>query len=272
LSDSVPAKRREDLCSKYFCAIFNKQADVTRYLSIPLRCKSWDCPTCRRVKTDQYAKRMQKLHGLPKLYFYTLTYFHSCTPDEAWKTYSKAWNRFRTALAKKYGSFNYVRVLESHKSSPYPHLHIIADIDIPPTYLNKEALSAGFGYQMDKQEITSDRAFGYIRKYLQKEWSNEEARWLRKKYRCRLISFSRGLLSPLNRSTEWNSLILGSDFEACLDHIRNDYEWNTELKPTVTYEKIEDSYAEITVMWSERPPLTPTDFNDGWQPDDWKPK
>jgi hypothetical protein len=272
MSVPVPAKRREDLCSKWFCAVTKDNQETTRYLSIPMRCKSWDCHVCRRIKTDEYAKRMEKLHQFKNLWFYTLTYFHSCSPDEAWKTYSAAWNRFRTAIAKKYGSFNYVRVLESHKKSPYPHLHIIADVDIPPTYFNKEALSAGFGYQIDKQKITSDMAFGYIRKYLQKEWTNEEARWLRKKYRCRLVSFSRGLLSPAARSSEWKALLTGTTLEVCLDHIRMDYQWRVDKRADVTYEKVADSYAEITVVWSDRPPVDLFDENDNWYPDGWVPK
>lgn len=266
------SRKREDLCSKYYCSCFQDLTDATRYIAFPMRCKSWDCPDCRKIKAIEYTGRMSALQKLPNLYFYTLTYYHSVTPDKAWKDYNVAWNRFRTAAAKKFGSFNYVRVLESHKKSPYPHLHIIADQHFNATWFNREVLNAGFGFQMDAKEITSAGAFHYIKKYLTKEWTNEEAKWLRKKYRCRIITFSRGLLSPIQRGKEWEQLLVGTTLDACIDHIRTDYEWRPGVRGIVSNEEDRGDSYECTILWSELKPLSALPCPDDWAPDDWVPK
>lgn len=272
MDDGTSRPRREDLCRNFFCSVFQNGIDTTRYLMFPLRCKSWDCPECRKDKAQSYRERMQKLYDGRGLWFYTLTYYHSVSPAEAWATYNAAWNRLRTNLSKQCGHFNYVRILESHNASPYPHLHIIADVKIKPTMLNKAALAAGFGYQMDCKPVTSQGAMAYIVKYLTKEWTNAEGWSLRKKYRCRVISCSRGLLSPERRSEGWKSLLTGSDFGSCLDHIRLDYQWRTDARATVTHELIEPDFAEITVVWTDVDPTLLTRPPDDWQPDDWVPK
>jgi hypothetical protein len=267
-------KGREELCKKFFCGVFSNESEVTRYLAFPLRCKSWDCPECRSAKAEEYRKRMLRIDDGRRLWMYTLTYFHSCGAEDAWKNYNAAWNRLRTHARKKYGSFDYIRVLESHTNSPYPHLHIIADIELKPSWFGPAAVAAGFGYQLDSHEISGEGALNYIRKYLTKEWTNEQSWALRKKYRCRIISFSRGLLSPLPQKHGWSQLIVGTNFDTCLEHIRNDYEWTTGKKGLVSYEDIREDFAEITIVWHDRPepPLFPTDFTDKWHPDDWVPK
>lgn len=264
--------RREDLCEKYYCAVFKDENDVSRYLSFPMRCKSWDCPTCRSIKADDYRKRMLRVDDGRSLWMYTLTYFHNSGPEEAWKTYNDAWNRLRTHASKKYGTFNYIRVLESHKNSPYPHLHIIADIELKPTWLGPAALAAGFGYQIDTHLITGQGAMDYVRKYLTKKWNNAQGWALRKKYRCRVISFSRGFLSPIPPPTGWSQLLVGSDFEACLEHIRTDYQWRTDKKGVISYENIQEKTAEITIVWTDRPEPDLYGLRDDWAPDDWIPK
>ena len=264
--------KREDLCRKFFCSVKQDTAGTSRYIAFPMRCRSWDCPDCRKTKASEYRERMKTFMDGRGLWLYTLTYFHSMSPAQAWATYNEAWNRLRTNLKKRYGTFNFVRILESHNNSPYPHLHVIADVNIKPTDLGPAAIAAGFGYQLNSQKLTTDRARGYVTKYLTKEWTNEEGWNLRKTYRCRLISFSRGLLSPGRRSGEWQQLIMGTDFETCLDHIRLDYEWDTGRNGHVHYSKIDEDFAEVTILWENAEPGTfaRTDFT--WHPDDWIPK
>jgi hypothetical protein len=247
----VGTKRREDLCKKFFCAVKTDNLDVTRYLAFPMSCKSWDCPSCRRKKAEDYRSRMNSIDDGRKLWFLTLTYFHNNSPLEAWRTYNVAWNRLRTHISKRYGSFDYIRVLESHKNSPYPHLHVILDAEMSHSFIGEAAVSAGFGYQIKYKPITADGCFAYIRKYLTKEWKNEEAWKLRKHCRCRIISFSRGLLSPARRKAGWTPVLVGSDFECCLDHIKIDYEWHTTARAQVQYQSIGEDFAEITVLWTD---------------------
>src|SRR3972149_120508 len=141
----VGTRRREDLCEKFFCAIRQDVTDATRYVSFPMRCKSWDCPTCRKVKAKEYKSRIEEINDGRPLYFLTLTYYHSQSPLVAWRTYNEAWNRFRTHVSKRFGSFDYIRVLESHNDSPYPHLHVIMDKLVPACDLGRMAIAAGFG-------------------------------------------------------------------------------------------------------------------------------
>lgn len=264
--------RREDLCGKYYCAVRSKASEVQRYLAFPIRCGSWDCPPCRRYKANSYQKRMKLLYDGRGLWFYTLTYYHNLTPGEAWSTYNRAWNRLRTNAAKKYGSFNYVRVLESHNSSPYPHLHVIADLRIPVGDFGKIATAAGFGYQIKEAKISTENAMNYIAKYLTKEWRNEESWALRKNYRCRIISFSRGLLSPKVRSGQWDALLVGTDLARCVDHIRTDYQWDTNRHAAVVSETETDTFYDVSIIWTDREPNALIRKDDDWQPDDWVPK
>lgn len=259
--------RRVQQCGKIFCAVSQNNLDATRYLAFPMRCKTWDCPTCRKIKAEDYRARMGSINDGRKLWMYTLTYFHNVDAEYCWQQASHCWNRLRTHARKKYGHFDYIRVLESHTNSPYPHLHIIADVDLKPTWLGKAAVAAGFGYQIKCTPITSDGAFHYIKKYLTKEWQNEQAWYYRKKYRCRLISFSRGLLSPKQRGESWDRLIVGSDFAACLDHIFTDFTWSTQKKAELTYSDIREDYAEMTVIWTDREPTLAPPGDGGWAPE-----
>lgn len=265
-------KRREDLCEKFFCSIRKEVTGASRYLAFPMRCKSWECPRCRKIKASEYKKRMTAIDDGRPLYLLTLTYYHNQTPLEAWRSYNAAWNRFRTHASKKFGSFDYIRVLESHTNSPYPHLHIIMDLYIPPAELGKMAISAGFGYQISNKKLTSEGAFHYVTKYLTKEWKNKEAWALRKDCRCRIISFSRGLLSPKPSGSGWETLLRGSDFQSCIDHIKIDYEWRTTVKAEVTYEKKEENVYECTVFWTNRELTDDTTLANAWEPEDWSPK
>lgn len=264
--------RREDLCEKFFCSVRGEVTEATRYIVFPMRCKSWDCPTCRKVKAEQYRQRMGRLDDGRPLYFLTLTYYHSQSPIEAWRTYNVAWNRLRTNISKQLGGFDYIRILESHNDSPYPHLHIIMDKHVSPSKLGRWAVDAGFGFQITMKKITTDGAFAYVRKYITKEWKNKEGWELRKKCRCRIISFSRGLLSPLPEGSAWDLLVRGSDFKTCLDHVRMDYEWNTAQKAKIDYERSEEAYYECTVVWTNRELSDDITIANAWEPDDWVPK
>lgn len=236
-------------CSKYHAACYQDNGDFRRYVAFPMRCKSWDCPDCRRVKAKNYRKRISALFDGRKLFFYTLTYYHSMTPEVAWSTYNNAWNRLRTNLRKQYGRFEYVRVLESHNKSPYPHLHIITDRWFPEHKFGYSAIAAGFGYQIAAKPITGNGAAAYITKYLTKEWTNELAWSYRKTYRCRIISFSSGILSPKISSGDWRIITCALGLGSVIESIRADYLWRSDIDARVMHERINDSSAEISVVF-----------------------
>jgi hypothetical protein len=264
--------RREDLCKKYHFACSSRTEGVQRFIAAPMSCKSWDCPACRTEKARRYKKRMGRLWTAPKLFFLTLTYFHDKTPDQAWSTYNAAWNRLRTNLSKQFGSFNYVRILESHNNSPYPHLHLITDRRFPAHKFGPAAIAAGFGYQIKQVPITSYGAQYYITKYLTKEWKNEEGWHLRKKYRCRVISFSRGLMSPENAGGNWNSLLVGASISECIERIHTEIQWNTSHRMTIRTEKLDDGFYEAVVDIDDAPLEPKIRCLDDWEPEDWVPR
>jgi hypothetical protein len=211
---------------------------------------------------------MSRLKEMPFLYFYTFTFDSRETLEQCWADYNASWNRFRTAARKKYGAFNYVRVLEPQPGRNYPHIHVITDMWFQPSWMGPEAVSAGFGYQMDGKRIEGPEALSYVAKYLTKEWPTTESIQFRKANRCRIISFSRGLLSPALRSDGWKLLLRAADFDVCLDHILVDYTWRTDVTPKIEYEQMRENGYEIHVVFESivmpgTPPirqLTPDDF------------
>lgn len=263
---------RESGCQKTYCAVSSREGDTSRYLAFPLRCKSWDCPACRKIKADQYKHRMKLLFDGRKLFFYTLTFEHDIDVAQAWSHVNASWNRLRTVLNRHYGSFDYVRILEAHKKSPYPHLHIISDGNFKPSYFGPAAVSAGFGWQLNKQQVSGAGAADYVTKYLTKEWTNDEAKTYRKQFRCRIISFSRGLLSPAPKSSGWQLLSRTGQLADCIAHIRTDYEWNTLEDGSISYLREGEKTYECTIVWTDRPPNAPGFTLDTWKPDDWIPK
>jgi hypothetical protein len=163
-------------------------------------------------------------------------------------------------------------VLESHNNSPYPHLHVIADIHIPETEFGRLAIKAGFGFQVRIKKITGIGAKYYLTKYLTKEWKNEEAWQLRKAYKCRIISFSRGLLDRCQRGSEWNLLLRGESLDTCIDRIHNIVTWQVGRKRKVTWERLTEGYYELSIDWGEEGFLRSITWDEDWAPDDWVPK
>ena len=47
---------RESLCEKTFCAVTHQEGEVHKYLAFPMRCKSWDCPKCRKIGQGSYVR------------------------------------------------------------------------------------------------------------------------------------------------------------------------------------------------------------------------
>lgn len=238
-------------CVNGFLAVEAKNGNTVRYKAFPLRCKSWDCPYCAKIKGEHYRERMQPLFEKEALFFYTFTFYHNKPVLEAWQSVQSSWNRLRTAAAKKYGRFSYVRVLEHHHRSDYPHLHVIADIRFTDTWLARELKAAGFGYQCKVEKVTSDRAAIYISKYLTKPWDSAVCRTIRKNLRLRLISFGGDACSPSRSGGKWSLLAMALNCGEALDAIHTDVQWRYGGLAKVTYEETGfDSY-EMTIIIPE---------------------
>lgn len=234
-------------CVHSFLAIEQHDNVTARYKTFPLRCGSWDCTLCAKIKADRYKVRMQPLFDLPSLWMYTFTFYHNKPQLQTWSEVSRAWNRLRTAASKKYGRFSYVRVLEHHHRSNYPHLHVIASIHLGDVWLSKELIEAGFGYQAVCKAVTSSGAAGYISKYLTKPWSSAACRTIRKNLRLRVISFGGNACSCAKHDSPWGFLSMAPDICGTMSAIYLDVEWRYGQSSVKTYEETGfDSY-ELTV-------------------------
>jgi hypothetical protein len=264
---------RADLCGKWFVPLKKVDGSTVRYMVAPVKCKTWDCPECRKKKAKDYISRIQKMFDGRRLWMVTLTYKHDVSEEYLWKNYNDAWNRLRTNLFKQFGKFSFVRVLESHNKSDYPHLHLIWDRKIPVNVFGPATVAAGFGYQMELTEITSDRARTYIAKYLTKEWKNEEGRALEKKCRCRRISFSRDLDGGKRGKSGFECLGFPDSFEKCRECIDVDQRFDAGHRYTEGRVRDFADFYEIEFEIDDVPPgyYRRTDLDD-WQPDDWVPK
>jgi len=239
-------------CETYFLGIEAKDEHTIRHKVFPLRCHSWNCPDCAREKAEKYKKRMRPLFDGRKLWMYTFTYFHSKPAIEVWTEYSKAWNRFRTAASKKFGAFSYARVLEHHHQSDYPHLHVIADKEFTPVWMNRELLSAGFGYQAKCKPITTEGAIFYVTKYLTKQWTSENCKRLRKNLRLRIISFGGGACDREYSGAMWRVVTRDFNGAQVRERMVIERDWNYGSTITKTFERVIDGSSEETYFISDR--------------------
>jgi len=254
-------------CGKYYAAVKRCSGEEIKYLVFPTRCKSWDCPVCRPIKAKEYRNRISLLFDGRQLYFYTLTYRHFISADLAWATYNDAWNRLRTNLTRQFGKYEFVRVLESHKESPYPHLHVITDCYFPPVKFGPAAVRAGFGYQMRSSKIDRDDAYSYLLKYLTKEWKNREGWELRKQNRCRLITFSRGIKKPIVESGSWSLVKFDRNYENCKDAVLVDATWNPHWRTSIISEIDCGGLYQLVCVCEVVPDGFYSRKDDDWKPD-----
>lgn len=241
-----PQKRSS--CLSYYLSLKQQDSFTVQYKIIPVKCKSWDCPECAKYKAFIYRKRISALFDGRQLFMYTFTYYHDSSVESVWNSYNVAWNRFRTAAHKKYGSFAYVRILESHEKSNYPHLHVIADKRFEDTWIAAELKSAGFGYQAKCAPVTSEGASYYISKYLTKPWTNEVSKTIRKTLHLRLISFGGFPNVKKPARAKYECICRSNDKAICRDAVDIEVEWDLGQSWQKTYEKDEPDYYEATFV------------------------
>lgn len=238
-------------CIRGFIAVESNDGVTARYKAFPLRCKSWNCTHCAKIKADAYKIRMRPLFDKKQLYMYTFTFYHKRSELEVWSEVSKAWNRFRTAAQKRYGGFSYVRILEHHHESNYPHLHCLIDKRFSDVWIAAELKAAGFGYQCKVKPVTSPGAIWYVTKYLSKPWTSEPCKKLRSALHLRVISFGGDACDRANIGGCWSLLAMGLDCRAALDTIHTDVQWRYGQSAKVSYENTGfDSY-ELTIIIPE---------------------
>jgi hypothetical protein len=245
-------------CESSFLAIKQKTLGRVEYRVFPLKCNTWDCPVCAKIKAKKYRERMSGLFDGRRLWMYTFTYYHSRPALDVWREYSIAWNRFRTAAAKRYGRFSYARILEHHHKSPYPHLHILADKEFGAVWLAMELKTAGFGYQAVCKPITSEGAISYVTKYLSKAWTSEDCRRIRKSLGLRIISFGGDACGRRMAPSDWEVITRNCEHCETIDKCDIDRDWSYGHNARLISEKIVDAFItqvyildnEVTAIFS----------------------
>lgn len=209
-------------CGKYNVHLREKKISPNGTYSdliMRTRCKSWDCPDCRKIKARWIEEQIHKNFADGDIYLITLTYYHNGPIINAWKKLGSTWNKLLTYMRKKNKKFKFIRVIEPHKDN-FPHLHIITDTYIDTTICFKYLTQQGFGWNANQKKISVTSAKKYISKYLSKcEWS-KEASELRKTSKCRIVSASRGIKLTPETSGEWEIIHPKISDESVINYAR----------------------------------------------------
>lgn len=214
-------------CSRFQAILVNK-SDSTKGLLTRSRCKQWDCSYCARQNKLAWRATIYKyLMDNPDLLwsFHTFT-FHFKKNASAYARFiysvnqiKSKWDTIMKRLKRRYGNFQYVRILEPHKKGGY-HIHLMASFIIPDEdiayrydklqdrrtpylkWIKQDLPNLGFGYIQHSENAMGNGAqtVTYITKYMTKD---DEQSYLRlKENRVRYVQTSRGIKSPFNHSGE----------------------------------------------------------------------
>jgi hypothetical protein len=151
-------------------------------------CKRWSCPVCGPAKTWRLCRQIES--AKPNR-FVTLTTCHAGdrTPRQVWDSVRRQISELAKLLRRRYGAFEYVRVLEEHKSG-YPHFHLVCRSPyIPQAELSRHWAHLAGAFIVDIRKVDPRRKVArYIAKYLGKQVENAIT--------DRRVSFSRSFLPP----------------------------------------------------------------------------
>lgn len=191
-------------CGEKFLYLSKKVTSGSLLAFVPSRCKSWSCPHCRPLKAQRVRDYIIENFTTEPLYMMTLTFFHSGEVLDCWKTLGQKWNRMRTYLAKKYGKFTYLRLVEPHKKGGWPHLHILVQGFTSLPKAEDRVTQWGFGWNYHCKQMPPKAAAHYVSKYLTKEWPDSDVDVLRVASKCRIVSVSRSLPAIFSVKSDWD--------------------------------------------------------------------
>lgn len=105
-------------------------------------CKSWDCKKCRTKMKKRY-KLLIKFSKPERFVTLTADPMLCGTPEKAERLMRTHFPKLVKAFRKKYGQFEFARVLAWHKKNGYPHYHILQKGEFIPhwwasNYWNKK--------------------------------------------------------------------------------------------------------------------------------------
>ena len=182
----------------------------------PLRCKQWACDECgpKKVRATIAMVRRGMVLGTPR--FFTLT---SPAEDDEVRSYAEfqaRWHRFQAKLRRRFGTIEYVAVVERQKRGA-AHVHVLyRGPFIPWQWLGQAASGSGSGKVVDirKPARAIER---YLAKYLTKELADPRAappRYFRRVRRSRHWSDWR----PAKRAPRWPTWLIARSTPARTAH------------------------------------------------------
>jgi hypothetical protein len=178
----------------------SESGETTYHDLVPIYCKSWDCPRCRRWKALRVASAARVLTGGDDVFMVTLTYTRELDNVSTWRNLGVSWNRLLSRVRRNCGRVTYIRVVEPHRSGGYPHLHCLIRGHAAAQDILRNAQVCGFGSVAHLQRVRDNGAGQYLCKYLTKDWPNGESQELRKRARARIVSVSRDIGAIFPRS------------------------------------------------------------------------
>lgn len=167
-------KSRVPDCARSFVTQINK--DHTAIRIIPIRCRQWACPFCAPVKLRELQMKARRGHPQRHIVL-TMRPRPGQTLPEQIKFIARSFNKLVERIRKLYGTFEYMRVLELHKTG-HPHLHILCRSDyIPQRWLqqNWRAITGAWNVHISKVQSTM-AAVHELTKYFAKTVANTATR------------------------------------------------------------------------------------------------
>jgi hypothetical protein len=203
---------------------------------VRLRCKMWNCAYCARLNAEQWRDHISKAiarfdqnpdNGL--WLFVTITaHRRAHAAHRTIQNILTGWPRLRKRLAREFGGFSFVRVLERHKSGAY-HMHLLMRVkglyvtrddfrsqrDGKVRYrgrhyrtIKQHAVECGMGYMVDVSPLVNEHLAPapalVVARYITKYMTKHAARDFPPKVRRIVTSRDIGAPKAGTGSRDWN--------------------------------------------------------------------
>lgn len=188
------------VCGTRFAYIEQDTSFGKRRALVRIRCKSWNCPVCRRWKTARVIDKLKEIYQRKQLYLLTLTVRRVCSAQHSYAFAAHSWNRVASYIRRRAPGTGFFRVAEGHRRDGFCHLHIIMDRWIFDGHFFDLAHRAGFGRIAHVVRIDTEGAGKYLAKYLCKDRPPAMVEALKNGRRTRIVVVSRcfGAIYPKN--------------------------------------------------------------------------
>lgn len=157
--------------------------ELKAFVVIQIRCKRWGCRHCGERKINHYAHKVASAN--PNR-FITLTVANRLyeSPREAYDKTRRALPQLTVKTRRKFGEFEYFRVLETTKKG-WPHYHLVARSKyIPHQFIKGAWFNLTGASIVDVRQIKkNEHIYRYVMKYLAKQsyvpWTDRRISWTR---------------------------------------------------------------------------------------------